>query len=167
MHTHTYTVSEGKDVRPEFVGKEIEITSPDSVAEALSSGAFENEAAIMKAANGQRHIEIRAAIRKVLGTEGKTIEDAIAAGKAVVVKAPRVVDPNAPKKPRSAGTGLTKAAKAALDERYEMLDRLIEDGSAARQAVKLGLVKAEAIEAHRAFRAANPKAEVAPAAQVA
>jgi len=113
MRTHTIKLEEGKDVPQQFWGTEISVDRYESIQEGLGAGAYSEERAVIDKAEGQRLIEVRDKIRKALKA-GKTLDEAIAASKAVVVKPTRFADPNAPKAPKSSGE--IKKAKAVADD---------------------------------------------------
>ena len=98
MRTHTIKLEEGKDVPQTLWGTEISVNRYESAAEAIAAGAYSEERAVIDKAEGQRLIEVRAAIRAAL-KGGKSLEDAVAAGNKVQIKPTRFADPNAPKTP--------------------------------------------------------------------
>jgi hypothetical protein len=164
FRTHTYTVAEGGKVAPRWVGTELTIHNPDpkaGVANALASGAYENEAALVAAANQMRNIAIREAFRDAMdgsaeGADKVTLDDVIAAGRAVVMKAPRDrVEGGA----RKESSGVVKAAKAAKSKLDDTLTRAALDPAYAKRVVAAELYTTEAIAAERTRIEALPEAD--------
>ena len=118
MRTHTIKLEEGKDVPQSLWGTEISVNRYESAEEAIAAGAYSETRAVIDKAEGQRLIEVRAAIRAAL-KGGKSLEDAVAAGNKVQIKPTRFADPNAPKTPKSSGE--IKRAKAVQDDVFEAI----------------------------------------------
>lgn len=120
---HIYTVAKGNEVPERFHGSEVQLTRGTTIAELLSLGHFENEAAIVQAAESQWLIGARQAIRNELGREVKdgeappTLESASAKGNAVKLGAPRPAAQAKPKTPKAKAQAATKASGSKLFER--------------------------------------------------
>lgn len=89
MKQHIYVVQKGDNVKPTFVGTKIEVQNSQTVAEALTSGHFESEAAIVAAANAIRNIAVNRVVRKELAKDNGSVAEAVKLGNAVKVGAPR------------------------------------------------------------------------------
>lgn len=149
LRTHTYTVAEGGKVRPEWVGREIPISNPEpnaGVANALASGAYENEAALVAAANQMRNIQLRDAARDEMAKEGATLESVIAAMAGVQMKAPR----ERTGEPKAKSSGEVKRAKAVAAKVDLTLTRAALDPAYAKKAIAAELFTREQIDAEAA-----------------
>lgn len=119
--THTYTVQKGDAVRAEFVGTKVGLVNEDTLAGALSLGHYENEAAVMAAANAQRNIAANRVVRKALSKEGAKVDEAIKAANAVKLGAPRAAStpksakPSTIRKNTAAASGNRLFEKCATD----------------------------------------------------
>lgn len=149
---HIYTVQAGDEVLARNVGTEVPVTEYTTAAEALANGQFENEAAIMQAANSQRRIKQNIAVRAVLSKEDGTLQAAIAAAEAVVYKAPR---PKGEGKPK--GSGEIVKAKTVAKRVDSNLVRLLREGKDRdiANAVKSGWITEADVEAARGALAAE------------
>lgn len=119
--THTYTVQKGDAVRAEFVGTKVGLVNEDTLAGALSLGHFENEAAVMAAANAQRNIAANRVVRKALSKEGAKVDEAIKSANAVKLGSPRAAStpksakPSTIRKNTAAASGNRLFEKCATD----------------------------------------------------
>lgn len=128
MKTHIYEVAKGNEVAPEFVGKEVALTRATTLAEAISSGQFENEDAVIAAATSQWLIGARDAIRTELGRKAEkgkesefvapTLESAAAKGNAFKVSAPGERKEAKPKTEKGVARASATSAGNALFVRY-------------------------------------------------
>lgn len=142
MLDHTYEVAKGQEVPTQFHGKEVALKRAQTVAEAISSGQFENEEAVMAAATSQWLIAARAAIRSELGrtpVKGKesefvapTLESASAAGNAVKLGAPREHKEPKPKTEKGIAQAAARTSGNRLFEKArgdaKFLQRMTKDG---------------------------------------
>jgi hypothetical protein len=159
--THTYTVQKGDAVRPEFVGTKVGLVNEDTLAGALSLGHFENEAAVMAAANAQRNIAANRVVRKALSVEGAKIDEAIKAANAIKVGSPRAASTPKSAKPST----IRKNTAAASGNR--LFEKCATDGDFLRRMVSQQIVDQAEYDTWLANRnlkdpKAAPKAE-APA----
>lgn len=132
MREHTYEVAKGNQVKPEHVGKKVSWMKAENVQEALASGHFENEAALVAAAEQQRDIAVREDIRDILSTDDGTLEAAAEAAKTLTVGKPRagggvskVVKPKTQAERAAKGSGNRLFEKARGDQKF--LDRMVRD----------------------------------------
>lgn len=129
MKTHTYTVQKGDAVKPQFVGTKVEIQNSTTVAEALQAGHFENEAALVAAANAIRNIAVNRVVRKELAKDNGSTAEAIRLGNLVKVGAPRpaatpkTAKPSTIRKNTAAASGNRLFEKCAADA--DFLRRMI------------------------------------------
>lgn len=170
MREHIGVVQKGNDVRAEFVGKQVTWQKATSVDEALSAGHFENEGALVAAAEAQRDIAIRAGIRTILGKPDGTMSKAQDYAGTVKVGAPRVSNGAVGSGPKTAKGRVTKAAQVVGNK---MFDRAIADPTWAAKAIKLGAfeqsdldryvadIEAAKVEAQAAKKAAEVDARLA------
>lgn len=132
MKQHIYTVQKGDSVRPEFVGTKITLANAESLAEALESGHFASEAAVIAAANAQRNIDANRAVRKILSKEGASVTDAVTAGNAIkrgVVAeraTPATATPATVKKNAAASSGNRLFERA--EKEPDFLARMVKQG---------------------------------------
>lgn len=130
--THTYTVQKGDAVKPQFVGTKVSITNADTVAEGISLGHFESEAAIMAAANAQRNIAVNRVVRKALSKDDAKVDDAVALGNKVKLGSPRAAStpktakPSTIRKNVAASSGNRLFEKCATDA--DFLRRMVGQG---------------------------------------
>lgn len=154
MRTHTYEVSKGNDVRAEFVGREVALQRCDTLAELISSGHFENEAAVVAAAESQWLIGARAAARAELGKPEGTLESAAAKANAVKLGTPREAKPSKPKTPAQA----RRATAAAAGNK--IFERMRTDAKYRERAIKAGFVEESDYLAYiETFPTAQPTAQ--------
>lgn len=132
MREHTYEVAKGNQVKPEHVGKKVSWLKAETVQEAISSGHFENEAALVAAAEQQRDIAVREDIRDILSTDEGTLEAAAEAAKTLTVGKPRagggvskVVKPKTQAERAAKGSGNRLFERAQADEKF--LARMVKD----------------------------------------
>jgi hypothetical protein len=132
MREHTYEVAKGNQVKPEHVGKKVSWMKAQTVAEALSAGHFENEEALVAAAEQQRDIAVREDIRDILSTDDGTLEAAAEAAKTLTVGKPRagggvskVVKPKTQAERAAKGSGNRLFERAQADEKF--LARMVKD----------------------------------------
>lgn len=127
--THTYTVQKGDAVRAEFVGTKVGLINEDTLAGAISLGHFENEAAVMAAANAQRNIAANRVVRKALSVEGAKVDEAIRLANAVKLGSPRAAStpksakPSTIRKNTAAASGNRLFEKCATDAGF--LQRMV------------------------------------------
>ena len=122
MRTHTYTIPVGKDTNAKFHGVEITTDQPETSAEAIPK-FYENEAALIAAANRDRMIQQNRKVRGLLAKEDGDVAKATAEANAIVVKAPRP-ESDGTAKPKSSGAikKLKADVEAANAERTARLD---------------------------------------------
>lgn len=159
MKTHIYEVAKGNEVPAEFHGKEIQLSRATTLNEAISSGQFENEDAVMAAATSQWLIGARAEIRTELarvpkdGEAPPTLESASAKGNAFKVPAPGERQPAKPKTEKGI------ARTASTDAGNKLFTRYRDDAAFAARMNKIGdIVDAEA---YAAWLKVNPAAVAA------
>lgn len=132
MRTHTYVVQKGDNVKANFVGTKIEVQNSQTLAEALSAGHFESEAAVIAAANAIRNIAVNRVVRKELAKDNGSVAEAIKLGNAVKVGAPRpaatpkTAKPSTIRKNTAAASGNRLFEKCASDA--DFLRRMIAQG---------------------------------------
>lgn len=159
MKPHIYEVAKGNEVPTQFHGKEVQLQRATTIAECLSSGHYENEEAIVAAAESQWLIGARAAIRTELGRTPKdgeaapTLESASAKGNAVKLGAPREAKEQKPRTPQA------ESRKAAADSGNKLFQKMAADETVRNRMFKLLDNEAE----FTAWQAAQAK--VAAAAQ--
>lgn len=132
MRTHTYVVQKGDAVLPRFVGTKIELQNSQTVAEGLSHGHFESEAAIMAAANAIRNIAANRVVRKQLALETGSVAEAIKLGNAVKIGAPRPASTPKTAKPSTIRKNTAAASGNRLFEKCkqdaDFLSRMLAQG---------------------------------------
>lgn len=132
MKVHTYIVQKGDNVKPNFVGTKIELQNSQTLAEALSAGHFESEAAVVAAANAIRNIAANRVVRKELASDTGSVAKAISLGNAVKVGAPRAAStpktakPSTIRKNTAAASGNRLFEKCATDA--DFLRRMVSQG---------------------------------------
>jgi hypothetical protein len=141
MRTHIYEVQKGDKVLPQFIGAKVELQNATTMAEALSSGQFENEAAFCAAAARDRNIIANRAVRQALSKlqDGETpplaiaraakLANAVKVGAARVGKTPATAKPKTVQKnvAASSGTRLFEKMLASVDFRRKMIGDGIAD----------------------------------------
>jgi hypothetical protein len=138
--THVYTVQDGDEVKPRFVGTKVELVNYTDPQEAINAGHFASLAVIMAAANRDRNIDANRAVRKVLSkpAEGESDADvirrAVLAGNAikkgeVTARTPATAKPKTVVKAAAAdaGTRMFEKMLANPSFRSQMLDDGIAD----------------------------------------
>lgn len=129
MKTHTYVVQKGDNVKANFVGTKIELQNSTTLAEALSSGHFESEAAVVAAANAIRNIAANRVVRKELAKDNGSVAEAVRLANLVKVGAPRAAStpktakPSTIRKNTAAASGSRLFEKCATDA--DFLRRMI------------------------------------------
>lgn len=137
MKPHIYEVAKGNEVPTQFHGKEVQLSRATTIAECLSSGHYENEEAIVAAAESQWLIGARAAIRTELGRTPKdgeaapTLESASAKGNAVKLGAPREAKEQKPRTPQA------ESRKAAADSGNKLFQKMAADENVRNRMFKL------------------------------
>lgn len=132
MKTHTYVVQKGDNVKTNFVGTKIELQNSTTLAEALSSGHFENEGAVVAAANAIRNIAANRVVRKELAKDAGSVAEAVKLANAVKIGAPRAAStpktakPSTIRKNTAAASGNRLFEKCATDA--DFLRRMIAQG---------------------------------------
>lgn len=166
MRVHTYIVQKGDNVKPSFVGTKIELQNSTSLAEALSAGHFESEAAVVAAANAIRNIAANRVVRKELATEAGSVAKAISLANAVKVGAPRpaatpkTAKPSTIRKNTAAASGNRLFEKCATDA--DFLRRMVGQGIVEQGEFDTWLANRDKKDAPKA--AATPAATEAPKA---
>jgi hypothetical protein len=141
MRTHIYEVQKGDKVLPQFVGTKVELQNATTMAEAISSGQFESEAAFCASAARDRNIIANRAVRSELSklqpgeTPVQAIARAVAKANAVKVGAARVGGTPKTAKPKTvqkniaatSGTRLFEKMLASVDFRRKMIGDGIAD----------------------------------------
>lgn len=132
MKTHIYIVQKGDNVKPTFVGSKVEVQNSQTVAEALSAGHFESEAAIVAAANAIRNIAVNRVVRKELAKDTGSVAEAIKLGNAVKVGAPRAASTPKSAKPSTIRRNTAAASGNRLFEKCstdaDFLRRMVAQG---------------------------------------
>lgn len=153
---HTYKVQQGDKVLARNIGATVTLVDYTTVQEAINAGHYENEEALVAAANEQRHIRANRAVRKVLAKEDGTVAQAIEAGNAVKVGAPRPASTPKTAKPET----IRKNTAAASGNR--LFQRCAQDEDFLKRMVKQGIVDQGEFAAWQATQAA-PATEQATA----
>lgn len=153
MRQHEYVIQKGEQVPATFVGTKVVLDEPTTMEEAVPR-FYENQDALIRAANAHRRIACNRASRDAATKEGASPETIRAAANAVKIGVPREASATGGKKPTS-----ERAVKAAkLDQG---LANVVNKGEAAiKQAIALGFVTQEDVDAYRAA-----VAEKAPATE--
>lgn len=132
MKTHTYIVQKGDNVKSNFVGTKIELQNSTTLAEALSAGHFESEAAVVAAANAIRNIAANRVVRKELAKDNGSVAEAIKLGNAVKVGAPRAASTPKSAKPSTIRRNTAAASGNRLFEKCstdaDFLRRMVAQG---------------------------------------
>lgn len=168
MRQHTYVVQKGDNVKAQFVGTKVEIANSQTTAEALSAGHFENEAALVAAANAIRNIAVNRVVRKELAKDNGSVAEAIKQGNAVKVGAPRpastpkTAKPSTIRKNTAAASGNRLFEKCATDA--DFLRRMVAQQIVDQSEFDTWLANRDKKDAPKAAPAATPAADATASA---
>jgi hypothetical protein len=158
--THTYEVQKGDNVLPEHVGTEVGITEYTTVAEAVANGHYENETAVVMAANAMRRIAANRVVRKELAKKDGTVAKAIELANAVKLAEPKERGTG---EGRKQGSGEIKAAKATHSKVETAIRNNLDNARKLKTLVEMEIVTEEQIAQVRAKveaeKAATPATE--------
>lgn len=172
--THTYTVQKGDAVRAEFVGTKVGLVNEDTLAGALSLGHFENEAAVMAAANAQRNIAANRVVRKALSVEGAKVDEAVKLANAVKLGSPRAAStpksakPSTIRKNTAAASGNRLFEKCATDAdflRRMVAQQIVDQAEYDTWLANRNLKDPKAAKAEAPASSATPEAQASAPSQ--
>jgi len=180
MRNHSYEVQKGNQVLPTHVGKNVTWQKAETIGEALglptdvgqrisqmiadatkttTNPHFENEQALVAAAEQQRDIAVREDIRAVLSKPEGTLDGAAKVANELTIGAPRSGSGRVSKTAKPA----TQQARAEKDVGNKIFERALVDEKFRSQMAKAGFL--DGFDAWQAAREAAQAAKSEPKAE--